>query len=420
MMAGFCPGLPADGPFLTNMLGYIDCQSALIGRSGYQALATSGSATALMLTGVLTVFIALFGYRMLLGAIPGARESVIAVVKIGIVLMLATNWPAYQTLVYDVVLRAPGELASSVAQSASLSDNTDGVLITGLQRLDGEMALLQQLGAGNPQFSNQTATPATGPIGTPQLQQSTPAWDPQRDRQVLANARTVYLVATVVAFGSVRLIGGIMLALGPLFVLFLLFGATRGVLEGWIRVLGGAALGGLGTAIVLALELAFIDPWLPIIIAQRQAEIALPALPVELMSVTLVFALFLLATLLAAARVAQGFHFPVAWAAAAGRLLPQSSALRPADRALADGRHEADTSNAPQTRAQGVANSVATLQRREGYMPQGVTNVIERTSGPRQPSAGYETMAVPPLGQSFRRRTQGRISAGAGRRDRPA
>ena len=67
-----------------------------------------------MLTGLLTLFVALFGYRLLFGHTPGVRDGVLALVKIGIVLALATSWPAYRTLVYDVALRGPAELAGDI------------------------------------------------------------------------------------------------------------------------------------------------------------------------------------------------------------------------------------------------------------------------------------------------------------------
>jgi type IV secretion system protein VirB6 len=114
MMAA-CRGLSPDGPFVSDMLGYVDCQAQTIGAAGYHALATPGSSASLALTGLLTLFVALFGYRMLFAQAPGIRDAVVAIVKLGIVLALATSWPAYRTILYDVALHAPAELAASAA-----------------------------------------------------------------------------------------------------------------------------------------------------------------------------------------------------------------------------------------------------------------------------------------------------------------
>ena len=80
------------------------------------------------LTGLLTLFVALFGYRMLFGQTPGVRDGVLALVKIGIVLALATSWPAYRTLVYDVALKGPAELAGEIGRPAGLPGAGGGLV----------------------------------------------------------------------------------------------------------------------------------------------------------------------------------------------------------------------------------------------------------------------------------------------------
>jgi type IV secretion system protein VirB6 len=279
-----CPVLSPDSAFLSSMLYYVDCQAQSIGESGYQALMAPGSAVATLLTASLTIFIALFGYRMLFGETPGAREGVMAVVKLGIVLVLATSWPAFRTLVYDVALHGPAELATGIGQPAGLP-GAGGGLVTRLQLVDNELVELLVLGAGKPPNADVIVGP-TQPL-TPQQQQQQmqrlqqlqqrPRWDPARDATLLGNARTLYLTSAIAAFSSVRLIAGLLLALGPLFALFLLFDGTRGLFEGWIRGLGGAALGALSTTIILGVELALMEPWLAVILAERRADIATPS-----------------------------------------------------------------------------------------------------------------------------------------------
>jgi type IV secretion system protein VirB6 len=420
-----CPSIAPGGAFLTGVLSYVDCQAQAIGQGGYQALTMPGSTVPVLLTGLLTIFVALFGYRMIFGQAPGAREGVLALVKIGVVLALATSWPAFRTLAYDVAMHGPAELAASVGGSAGLP-GSDGGLVARLQGIDNGLAELQLIGTGKPDNAEEIVGPSAQPL-TPQQQQEQyrklqslqqrPRWDPTRDATMLSQARTLYLTGAIGAFASVRVIAGLLLALGPLFALFLLFDATRGLFEGWVRGIAGAALGALSTAIVLGVQLALMEPWLIAILELRRQNIPTPSVPVELLVMSLVFALTLLAALIATAKVAQGFHLPVAWRGAAARW---AEALR--DRNLQPAMAGAEQPEAidHRSRAHTVADAVAASQRREaGMAPPPPAQLGYRGVAPA--AARDIPVAAPmPLGQSYRRRTRGRVSAGASRRDRNA
>ncbi|WEK01798.1 MAG: type IV secretion system protein [Candidatus Sphingomonas phytovorans] len=419
-----CPSISPGGAFLAGVLNYVDCQVQAIGENGYQALTAPGSTVAVLLTGLLTIFVALFGYRMILGQVPGARDGVLALVKIGVVLALATSWPAFRTLAYNVAMHGPAELAASIGGSAGLPGSGGG-LVGRLQGIDNGLSELQRIGTGKPADAEEIVGP-TQPL-TPQQQQQQyqrlqqlqqkPRWDPTRDATMLSQARTLYLTGAIASFASVRVVAGLLLALGPLFALFLLFDATRGLFEGWVRGIAGAALGALSTAIVLGVELALMEPWLLQILELRRQNIPTPSVPTELLALTLVFALTLLAALIATARVAQGFRMPVAWRGTVSRWaeILRDQAPRPA--LAGTQQHEiAD----PRTRAHSVADAVAASQRREaGVAPPPPAQLSHR--GTTQAVSRDIPVAAPvPLGQSYRRRTRGRVSVGASRRDRNA
>src|SRR3954454_18793543 len=144
-----CPLLPPDTGFVRSMLTFVDCQAQGLGAEGYLALLAPGSTLSFVLTGFLTLFVALFGYRLLLGHAPDLREGVMALVKLGFVLALATSWPAYRTLVYDVALRGPAELTAQIGVPAGLP-GAGGGLVDRLDIVDQGMAALAILGAGEP------------------------------------------------------------------------------------------------------------------------------------------------------------------------------------------------------------------------------------------------------------------------------
>jgi type IV secretion system protein VirB6 len=387
---------------------------------------------ALALTGALTLFVAMFGYRMLLGQGPNARDALVAVAKIGLVLALATSWPAFRTLAYDVAFRGPAQLASAIGAPAGLP-GAEGGLVARLQGVDDMINELTVIGTGRPPQTDILVTP-TGALTPAQQQQELqrlqgmqdrPRWDPVQDAKRVAQGRTLFLTGAIAALASVRLIAGLLLALGPLFALFLLFDHTRGLFEGWVRGLAGAALGALGTAIVLAVQLALMESWLANVVSLRRANIPTPSVPVELLVMTLVFVLVLLGVLVAAAKVARGFRMPENWRIAPGRWVESLVAAQGAGRSQmlvqgAGGREPADE----RTRAIGLANAVQAAQRREmGSPPPPGANLGAQTVAEamrRDGNAAAASASAMPIDQGLRRRTRGRVSAGARRRDRTA
>src|SRR5687767_5935772 len=99
-----CPAVLTGGEFLVQALAHLDCQAQTLGSFGFQSLAQVGSPAGLVLTALLTLFVAIYGIRLLFGPGNGgsdeARDLVNAVLKIGIVLTLAVSWPAWRTLAY--------------------------------------------------------------------------------------------------------------------------------------------------------------------------------------------------------------------------------------------------------------------------------------------------------------------------------
>lgn len=426
-MVGACPAFLPETEFLRRVLWMVDCQAQAIGQGGWQALAQPGSAVSLALAGVLTIFVGLFGYRLLYGDVPNTRDLVLTAVKIGAVLALATSWPAFRTVVYDVALRGPAELAGTIGRPAGLP-GADGGLTYRLQNVDNMIAELVYLGAGRPPNAEEVVTPTTAATSAQQQQQEVarlrdiqqrPRWNPAEEAKMLGQARTLYLTGAIGAYASVRLIAGLLLALGPFFALFLLFDSTRSLFEGWVRGLAGASFGALATSIVLGVQLSMLEPWMATVIATRRALIATPTVPIELLVTNLVFGIVLLAVLIATARVAYSFRIPQALRLASSRVVDAIRAPAPQP-AIAGAAAEPAAGATERTRAVAIAEAVAATQRREALSPSAPAAQLAAAgaggTGPREAPVS----AALPLGQSARRRTRGRVSSGAARRDRKA
>ncbi|MBX9881326.1 MAG: type IV secretion system protein [Sphingomonas sp.] len=417
-----CPAFDPLGPYVTGLTRLVDCHARALGEEGYRALGY-GSPIALALTGLLVIYVALVGYRMLLGDMLSLRESVVGAVRIGFVLALASQWPAYQTLVYNVVIDGPGEIAARVLAPGGLGGGDPNLIdriqaaYTAIERAARPEPVTPPAAGGAP-----APVPATPPGATQQPATPAPITPTLGDSGVnptISRAGQVMLVATLAGVLSVRIVAGLMLALGPIAIACLLFGALRGVFEGWVRVLAGAALGAIGVAAVLAFELAIVEPQVGALLAARTAADPVPAplLPGQLFATTALFALVLLAMLLATTRMAAGFRLPDTllraardWIARAGTGTPPVLAL-PAPRADADPRDE-------RPRALAIADAISARVRQEQRGGSGAPASVGRgvaSAGALDGQAGIAASA--PLGQSYRRTASQRRSASAGRRD---
>lgn len=401
-----CAIPPQSDGFIGSMTHFVDCQAELLGSGAYQALGAPGSTLAVVLTGFLTIFIALIGYNLLLGRGPTLRTGVLAMVKIGAVLALATSWPAYKTLVYDLVTQGPAEIVGDLGRPTSIP-GSDGSLVGRLDLADGALVQLAVLGAGDPVIASQDYRVPPPPFGG-------------FNAFALGGSRILFLLTAIAGLVTIRVIAALMLALGPFFIAFMLFDGTRSLFEGWVRVLAGAAIGAVGAALALGVEVALVEPWLAGILVRRAAGEALPSVPTELVVVTLFFAITIIAVIVASAHLARAF-----------RLAPilRLSGIEEVPRRVAEigqtSRFGAINSSEQEerSRATTIAHAAVAMYRREGsgaqlegmsraMMLAGQANVPMAQAGARTPGPTHI-----PVGRSFTRRSRGRVSARADRRD---
>jgi type IV secretion system protein VirB6 len=110
------------------------------------------------------------------------------------------------------------------------------------------------------------------------------------DETAFGWARAVYLAATMGSLATLRIAGGLLLALAPLFAGLLLFELTRGIFAGWLRGLVLVALGSLGVTVLLSVQIAVTEPWLAGVLERRVAGYATPTAATELLALAIAFA----------------------------------------------------------------------------------------------------------------------------------
>jgi len=386
MMA--CPAITTGQSFLAATLAHIDCQAKTLGSFGFAALADPGSPVSVALTSLLTIFIALFGVRLLLGYPIAGRDVVGDIIKVGIVLTLATSWPAWRIVGYDLVINGPFDIARAIGIGAGLPGVSDD-LASRLQQADNAIAALNTYGSGR--------------LGVA-----------QGDWFQLGLARIAFLVGTLGPLALIRLMAGILLAIAPLIAGLLLFGVTRSIFIGWAKGLVMTFLGSLAMTLLLSAQLAMLEPWLQDALVRRAGDQQILDAPVEVLAMTLAFAVVALGGLAIMARIA---FYPSASSAPVIRSERPAIDIPRASGRSADGEG-AGSADSP-SRATMVALSVSDSLRREERMMEvmrsaGGTRVVsEAAAGSR--GVG-KTDAAETLGGSYRRNTR-RVSAANRRRD---
>lgn len=383
-----CPSVATGSQFLVQTLAHLDCQAQTLGSFGFQSLAAPGSPAALLLTALLTLFVALFGIRMLFGPAHSASDLVTAVLKVGIVLTLAVSWPAWRIVAYDTVLYGPAEVASSVMPS-TLPDPR-GQFAERLQSVDTGIAAFTQAGTGR----------QTGAI----LDEGTTSGFRQialEDEAGLGWARPVYLATTIGSLAVVRVAGGLLLALAPLFAGLLLFDLTRGMFVGWLRGLALVALGSLGLTVLLSVELAILEPWLADVLNRRGLGYATPTAPTELLALVAAFAIAAAGLMFILGKVA----FQNAWVSyrpAIARIIERAPAWEQGSRPL-----QVANEIPVHSRALAISESVASSIRRDEVRA-GTFDPVRRI-GMDRPSEGGQGISgttgavTEPLGSGYRR-----------------
>ncbi len=388
-----------------DILASADC---LIGgrvQTAYAALLAPGGSFVQALTIALTIYVAIVGYRLVLGyGSLTLGEMVPHFIKIGVIVALATSWPSYQVLVFNLLFHGPEQLADSV-----VSQFSDGAVAGQGDVLGALQALFDRITdyAGDAWAQVAPATPVTpalpapaivlGAVPSPTLPAAAAALPFQLGAAqfvaaALWFAALVMMAASVGVLLVVRIILALLLVLGPVFIACALFSGTRGLFEGWLRTTVKFAVVPLFT---LPLTAALVAVLLPFVDRLDDAPIESfrdgPALAIVL--VVLVFAAVLFQVVRLAGGIAGGLRLPRRLAVVAPHAYPAPAAAPPV---------------APVYALPGRANVIvqgfsgrAGTDGRTGADAAGVMQATRVIGGLSPPANTIETTAR--LGQGYRR-----------------
>lgn len=339
-MASFCPAQGPDEPVVRGLLSSVDCNVRELVYSGYSALFQPSSPFSVLLTSLLTIFVAVLGYRLLLGRSQlRVSDFALTAVKLGAILALATRWDTYQVVVYNFLFQGPEQLAAAMLNAVQPEGSVfRGDVFGGLQ------TVVQSLEAFATGYSRQVPTQASPLLGGPGF-----------GAMALTLSSGILLLSSLGVLLAAKIVLGLLLATGPLFIALLLFETTRGVFEGWLRACLAFAFASLSATLLLGVALTMLEP--PLLqLAELRAQNLYPLGPVySVLMLSLVFSGVSFGMIIAGAMAANGVRLPRGREAdASGE--GSADAAQPAASVLT------------QTRAVRVAAAAAALDRRDAEM----------------------------------------------------
>ena len=424
-MASSCTLDPALGAVL-RLSNYLDCEGRVLGENGFQAV-VGGRGWAGLLSAVVTIFIALIGYRIMLGRLPSIADGVGWAVRLGIVVTFVTGSAAFQAAIYHASVDTPGELTSAILPAAGLSaDDLGARLQDAYDRLRLGAFGNGPLAAAAPQAASQT------PVFNAVLGQQSAI--PEKVGALpkpltfgvfpLPQTAMLFAMSTAGVSGGLHIAAGVLLAVAPLAFLSLLFEATSGLFSGWARALVGVSLGLIASTVAAAITLAAIDAEAAHVDAGRLAHATLAEIDPGALTVTVAISFILtLLTLFAAMRMAGALRISLPLpilAEAVGRHETFTTA-EPSNAVTSVGTRPAAQTIGP-SRATAIAHSLdASIRRESGYAVSPGSSAAASSRAAVISEAGARERFAPagstPLGVAGRRGV-GRRTNSAIRRDR--
>ena len=218
----------------------VDCVSSEMMASSFGRLFAPGGAMVTTLTILLGLFVGWFAINLLLGrANLSVRSLTPRMMTIGAVLTVVTSWVAYSTLVLNLAVAGPDWIAGVITGSRESATHVFA------QKIDVVFQAVQQ---------------ASPPAGDKAISLFSP-------EGMMWGGAMMFLLGTVGVLVAGRIVLGVLVAVGPVFVVLALFNGSRGMFAGWLKGLVMFALIPLFTVLAGSVMLELAVPVLSALVA---------------------------------------------------------------------------------------------------------------------------------------------------------
>ncbi|MED5544906.1 MAG: type IV secretion system protein [Pseudomonadota bacterium] len=199
----------------------VDCVANEMAAGAFGRLFGSDGALVPAISILLALYIALFAFLLMTGrASVGVSSLMPRMITIGVVLLFTSSWLAYQGMVWSFALAGPDWIAGQLmgADGSATQIFAD--------RIDIVFGVINEIG---------TNAGSGGGSAGEAAKEAADAASMMSPEGLMWMGAILLLLGTVGILLTARIALGILIALGPLFVILGLFGATRGLTAGWLR-----------------------------------------------------------------------------------------------------------------------------------------------------------------------------------------
>jgi type IV secretion system protein VirB6 len=238
------------------------------------------------LTAALTLYIASYAIGLLTGrASLSVANLTPRMMTLGIALTFATSWIAYQSVIWNLLVGAPDEIASLLigTQGSATSLFAD--------RLDVIFGVVAQAAAAT---QTAVAKPGAGSLAS--------------GPDLLWLSALLLLLGTVGVLLVAKIALAALLALGPIFIICGLFEGSRGLFEGWLKAAVLFALAPLLAVLIGGGTIALLAPVIDSL-AGAGAEVPL-RLTTTLFLASAVYCALMIVTMKIAGTIVAGWRIP--------------------------------------------------------------------------------------------------------------
>ena len=237
-----CPTFGDGGPSgIAEALRVVDCMSGEAASFAFGRLFGSDALLGQALTAALTLYIAFYAIGLLTGRTSLSVSALTPrMMTLGIALTFATSWVAYQSVIWNLLVGAPDEIASLLIGTSGSATSLFA------DRLDKIFAVVAQAAAATEAAA--IGKPDTGSIAS--------------GPDLLWLSALLLLLGTVGVLLVARIALAAMLALGPIFIICGLFEGSRGLFEGWLKAAVLFAITPLLAVLIGGATIAMLSPML--------------------------------------------------------------------------------------------------------------------------------------------------------------